>query len=579
MTGNALTYGELAASPVFANDIPEITDADLKPEKDFRLIGATVPRRDIPSKTNGTATYAIDVRVPGMLYATVLRAPVEGETPESLEGETPESLDDAATRSVQGVVDVVQLPDGIAVVGETLWSSLKGRDALSITWSSQSPFRNANSAADLETYAAAAEADGEATTWHASGEAKANIAAAPQKHAATYRSDYAYHAQLEPMAVVASVTQNGKAAEIWAGTQTQSWTTVTATTVLDTSADQIKLNMMTMGGSFGRRTALIQEYVRDALLASKAVSRPVKVIWTREDDLKFGAFRPAAAQKLQGGLDDQGQVAGWHHRVATPSVIAYFNPRRWEQVAPKDIISMRGAENKFYDFRAVLAEHVMTERRARIIPWRAIGASYTAFAAEAFMDELADKAGQDPIAFRLAHTANNPRGQRLLKRVAAMSDWETPRSDTALGVAFAGYGNAQAAGIVEIRLDRSTGDIRVERIWAAIDAGLIVAPDNARNQIEGGIVFGLSSALKERVTIVDGQVEQQNFGDYSILRMDETPELAVEVMPEGPEPLQVGEVGTPFVAPAVANAFARLTGKRLRHMPFTPERVLAALQS
>ncbi|MEM1307756.1 MAG: molybdopterin cofactor-binding domain-containing protein, partial [Pseudomonadota bacterium] len=568
-SGRSASYGELADKAIFVTDIPDVSEADLKSPDEFRLIGKDVPRRDIPGKTTGRAQYAIDVRVPDMLYASVLRAPVEGETAAT--------LNDADARSVAGVVDVVALPDGIAVVAETLWAAFQGRDRLDVTWTSTSNLRNANSATDLESYAVAAEGDDEAAVWHTAGDAKAMIAGAPGKLARTYRSDYAYHAQLEPMAVVASVTADGKGAEIWAGTQTQSWTTVTATTVLKTTPERIKLNMMTMGGSFGRRTALIQEYVRDALLASRAVGRPVKVVWTREDDVKFGWFRPTAAQRMSAGFDETGRITGWHHRVATPSVIAYFNPRRWKQVAPKDIISMRGAENKFYDFDNVLAEHVITEQRARIIPWRAIGASYTAFAAEAFMDELAEEAGQDPLGFRLAHTAKNARGQRLLRTVAKMADWGTPRSDTALGLAYAGYGNAQAAGVAEIRLDRDTGEIRVERFWAAIDAGLIIAPNNSLNQIEGGIVYGLSSALKERVTIVDGEVEQHNFFDYEILRANEMPRLEVELMRDGPEPLQVGEVGTPMVAPAIANAFAKLTGKRLRHMPFTRDRVLEVL--
>ncbi|MEM1306127.1 MAG: molybdopterin cofactor-binding domain-containing protein [Pseudomonadota bacterium] len=565
----SIDYGALATHPDFVTSAPEITDADLKAPERFRLIGTSVPRRDVPSKTNGTATYAIDVRVPGMVYASVLRAPVEGEEPTE--------VDETSARGTDGVIDVVRLPDGLAVVAETPWAARTGRDRLTVTWSSTSELRNADSEADLATYRAAAEASDEGTVWFTKGAPRSEIENATTKREATYASDYAYHAQLEPMAAVASVSDDGKSAEVWAGTQTQSWTTATVANVLGTTPDRIKLNMMTMGGSFGRRTALMQEYVRDALLASRAVKRPVKVIWTREDDLQFGWFRPLAAQRMSGGLDASGRIAGWHHRVATPSVIAYFNPRRWEMVKPKDIISMRGAENKFYDFDHILAEHVITERRARIIPWRAIGASYTAFAAEAFMDELAEAAGQDPLAFRLSHTQRNPSGQRLLRRVAEMSEWSRKRDQTGLGLAYAGYGDAQAAGVAEVTLDRESGDIRVVNFWAAVDSGMIVAPDNAINQIEGSIVYGLSSALKESVTVKDGQVQEQNFGDYLLARMGDTPNIAVDLMRDGTEPKQVGEVGTPMVAPAIANAVFALTGRRLRHMPFTPERVLASL--
>ncbi|MEO1321295.1 MAG: molybdopterin cofactor-binding domain-containing protein, partial [Pseudomonadota bacterium] len=437
-TGQSIGYGALASSADFVTSVPDLTEADLKPQSAFRLIGSDVKRRDIPLKTRGAATYAIDVRVPNMAYASVLRAPVEGETLSA--------LDDTAARATDGVVEIVRLPDGIAVVAETMWAAFAGRDALKPTWSSSSEFRNANSDTDHETYGKAAESDAPGAVWHTRGDAKARVAGAPKQVAATYSSDYAYHAQLEPMAVVADVTPDGKGAEVWVGSQTQTFTMATCTSVLETTPDLIKLNMMTMGGSFGRRTALMQEYVRDALLSSKAVGRPVKVIWTREDDLRFGWFRPLTAQRMAAGLQSDGTISGWHHRVATPSVIAYFNPRRWAQVEPKDIIAMRGAENKFYDFPDVLAEHVLTGRRARIIPWRAIGASYTAFAAEAFMDELAAEAGRDPLEFRLAHTSQNPMAQRLLQYVAKMADWGAARSETALGIAFAGYGDAQVAG-------------------------------------------------------------------------------------------------------------------------------------
>ncbi len=569
-SGRRLSYGEIAALPHDGVQVPDVAEEDLKPRSEYRLIGQNIPRLDIPAKSTGSETYAIDVRIHGMLYAAVLRAPVEDETATR--------IDDSETKSVPGVVDTVTLPDGIAVVAESLEAAFAGRDRLDVDWSETTPARRFDSAADLAAYVEAArDSSHEATQWRAAGDAATAIDQAERMLEADYLSDYAYHAQLEPMAAVAAVDPDGKGAEVWAGTQTQSWTMRTITEVLGTTPDRVRLNMMTMGGSFGRRTALRQEYVRDALLTSKALGRPVKVVWTREDDVKHGWFRPAAAQRMRAGLTSEGRVTGWHHRVATPSVIAYFNPLRWEQVDPSDIISMRGAESGFYKLDHMLAEHVITERGARLAPWRAIGASYTSFAAEAFMDELAEAAGSDPLDFRLKLLEHNPRGRQLLETVAEMASWAGRRPGSGLGLSFAGYGASMAAGIAEVQLDEESGEISVSRFWAAVDAGLIIAPDNALAQVEGGIVFGLGSALKERITIVDGEVEQNNYYDYEIMRANEVPEIALHLQESDGPPTGVGEVGTPMVAAAVANGFYSLTGRRLRHMPFTPDRVRAAL--
>ena len=568
--GRRLRYGEIAALADVPTDVVDISDGDLKNPREFRLIGSNLPRRDVPAKSKGAERYAIDVQVPGMLYAAVLRAPVEGAGPDT--------IDDSEARTVSGMVRTVRLPDGVAVVAARLEAAFAGRDRLAVTWTEGNEAAKTDSETTLSTYAeAAADLSRTGTTWRMVGDAGSAIAGAGRVVQADYLSDYAYHAQMEPMATVASVDPDGRGAEVWAATQTQTLTMRTITDVLETSPDRIRLHMITMGGSFGRRTALMQEYVRDALLSSKATGRPVKVVWTREDDIKHGAFRPAAAQRLRAGLMPDGRLSGWHHRVATPSVIAYFNPLRWAQVEPHDIISLRGAESQFYDIPDRLAEHVITERGARIAPWRAIGASYTSFAAEAFMDEVAEAAGADPLAFRLRLLADNPRGRRLLERVADMAGWGRPPGDTALGLSFAGYGDSLAAGIAEVSVDRDRGVIVVHRFWAAVDAGLIIAPDNALAQIEGGIVYGLSGTLKEQITIRDGAVEQNNFYDYEILRANETPEIVIHLERGEDRPTGIGEVGTPMTSAAVANAFYALTGRRLRHMPFTPDRVAAAL--
>lgn len=567
-SGRSLSYGEIVALPDFL-DTKLAAPVELKSSDEYTLIGKSIPRRDVPAKSTGAAEYAIDVRIPGMLYATVLRSPVEGEAIAT--------LDDKAASAMAGVLRVIRMPDGVAVVAKTLHASLAGRAALKVDWTENSPFRAFSSTDTLEAYRKAAESDEPGTAWRTEGDAKRSLSMADRNFAALYTSDYAYHAQIEPMAAVANVDSDGKGAELWVGTQTQSWTTHTATEVLGTTPERIRLNMMTMGGSFGRRTELMQNYVRDALLCSKAMKNPVKVVWSRTDDLKFGAFRPAAAQALKASVSETGVITAWHHRVATPSVIEYFNPIRWGQVEPSDIVSMRGAESKFYDIQDFLAEHVKTERHARILPWRGIGAAYTSFAAESFIDEVAAEVRVDPLQLRREIMKGNRRGTALIDRVEQTAAAVPETDGRARGFAFAGYGDTQAAGIAEISLDEATGSIRVHRVWIAVDAGQIISPDNARNQIEGGVLWGVSSALYERVTISKGQVDQENFSDYPILRSSLAPKVDVYIAKSSEKPTQIGEAGNPLVAPAIANAFFALTGRRIRHQPMTPDRVLAAL--
>ncbi|MEM7488069.1 MAG: molybdopterin cofactor-binding domain-containing protein, partial [Pseudomonadota bacterium] len=570
-TGRRLGYGEIAALPEIDTTLPDVSEADLKPASAYRLIGQDLPRIDVPAKSTGTETYAIDVSVPDMVYAAVERAPFDGVGPAD--------VDDAAARAIPGVMDVLTLPDGVAIVADRLETAFRVKAELGVTWQDPAPDQTFDSDATLDAYAAAFDDPAvERATWREAGDAAGAIDGAARVVEGEYRSDYAYHGQIEPMAAVAAVDPDGRGAEIWVGTQTQSWSTHTATETLGTTPDRIRMHVMTMGGSFGRRTALRQEYLRDALLISREVGRPVKLVWTREDDVRSGVFRPAAVQRVRAGLTEDGALQGWHHAVATPSVIAYFNPLRWEQVRPNDIISMRGAESQFYDLPHMRAEHVVTPAHARLAPWRGIGASYTSFAAEAFMDELAAAAGRDPLAFRMDLVASNPRGARLLERVAEMAGWGRPAGDTALGLSFAGYGDSMAAGIAEVTLDRDSGAISVPRFWTAVDAGLVVAPDNALNQIEGGIVFGVSSSLKERITLTGGRVDQSNYYDYEVLRAHEVPEIEIDLAPGDTSPTGIGEVGTPMVAAAIANGFHALTGRRLRHLPFTPDRVITALE-
>ena len=569
-SGRRLSYGEIVGFTEVPATLPEIADDELKPFGQHRYLGSDIPRRDVPSKTDGSALFGIDVQVPGMAYASVLRAPVEGEEPVD--------IDDSAARAVAGVTDVVRLPWGVAVVAETYEGSKWGKEALQVTWSEDSPFRQANLEADLEqSLNQVQDMSLSGAAWRTTGEVTEAFAGAAQVVEATYQSDPAYHAQMEPMNATAHVTEDGKAAELWVSTQTQSLSILGAAEFLETTPDKITLHPMYIGGGFGRRTLRKQKYAEDAMYISREIGRPVKVIWTREDDVKDGTFRNAASQLMRAAFDEDGRLIGWHHRVAAPKVLEYMNPPRWEVSEGRDVIAMLGSESSRYDIPNFLAEHILTERRSRVCAWRGVSTSYTKFAAESFIDELAVARNTDSLQFRLDLCHNNPRALNVLETVAEMADWSRPRDGTALGLSLAGYGSTFGAGIAEVSVERITGVVTVHNFWLAADAGYLLQPSNSAAQLEGNVVFGISNALKERINIEGGVVQQSNYYDYQVMRMNEMPNIEVRAISTDNPPTGMGEIGLASVSGAIANAVFAATGARVRHMPMTPERVLAAL--
>lgn len=570
-SGRRFGYGELVARIDMPAALPEVDDADLKPFGAHRYLGTDIPRRDVPAKSNGTAEYGIDAQVPGMVYASVLRAPVEGEAPMNIE--------DGAARAIDGVTDIVPLPWGVAVVAETYKASKWGKEALRVTWSQSSEFRNAELEADIEDYAAQAENLSQGgNVWRSAGDVAAAMEGAAEIVEATYRTDPAYHAQMEPMNATVNVTEDGKAAEIWVSTQTQSLSILGAAEFLDTTPDKITLHPMYIGGGYGRRTLRRQKYVEDALLVSKAVGKPVKVIWTREDDVKDGTFRNASAQCLRAGFDEDGRIVAWHHRVAAPRVLEFMNPPRWEAANGRDVIAMLGSESSRYGIPNFLAEHVITNRRSRVCAWRGVATSYTKFAAESFADELAHARGVDPLEFRMDLCRDNPRALGVLEAAAEMAGWARPRENTALGLALAGYSSTFAAGIAEVSVDAPSGVVTVHNYWLAADAGYLLAPGNSEAQLEGNVIFGISNALRERIEIRGGQVVQSNFYDYPVMRMNEVPNIEVRALSTNNPPTGMGEIGLASTGAALANAVFAATGARVRHLPLTPARIQAAMR-
>jgi isoquinoline 1-oxidoreductase subunit beta len=569
-TDRRLTYGEIAAFTTVSGELPEVTDDELKPFGSHRYLGSDIPRRDVPSKTDGSAEFGIDVQVPGMVYASVLRPPVEGEVPVD--------INDSAARAIQGVTDVLETHDGVAVVAETYEASKWGKEALRVTWTENSSFRQANLASDLEESARSVhDMNRTGAAWRSTGDIEEPFANANQVVEATYLSDPAYHAQMEPMNATAHVTEDGKAAELWVSTQTQSLSILGASEFLETTPGKITLHPTQIGGGYGRRALRRQKYAEDAMYISREIGLPVKVIWTREDDVKAGVFRSAAAQLMRAAFDENGQLTGWHHRVAAPKVLEYMNPPRWEASQGRDVIAMLGSESSRYDIPNFLAEHIITERRSRVGAWRGVATSYTKFAAESFIDELAAVRNTDPLQFRKDLCHNNPRALNILEVVAEMSDWARPRNGTSLGLSLAGYSSTFGAGVAEISVDRSSGVITVVNFWLAADAGYLLQPSNSAAQLEGNVIFGISNTLKERIDIQGGMVQQNNYYDYQVMRMNEMPNIEVRAISTDNPPTGMGEIGLASVSGAIANALYAGTGARLRHLPLTPDRVLAAI--
>jgi isoquinoline 1-oxidoreductase beta subunit len=562
-----MTYGEIASFAKAPAELPKIEEKDLKPTASFRLIGKDVPRAELPSKVTGAAKYAQDVQVPGMVYAAVLQSPYFGGAPET--------VDDSAARKVPGITDVVKLPDGVGVIGTSVEATQAAKALLKVTWG-DAPGAKHDSERALEEFATVGrDKSREGVPYEKVGDAKSAMTKAKRVFRGEYRTRYVYHAQMEPLSATASVSPDGKSAEIWAGTQGATGLLNQAAALLQTDRAKLTLHQHVLGGGFGRRGQ--QEVIMDALRLSKAVGKPVKLVWSREDDLTFGKFRPMTAHHIEAGFDDSGKLVAWHHRIVSESVVAYTAAMAGTRPAPVDRIVMKGSPIPQYPFANKLAEHVIMPGRARLAPWRGVGNGHNAFAAESFLDEIAKDLGKDPIDFRIEISEGVPRMQHLLRTVSDMSGWKRKRDGTALGVATMVKDDTLAAGVAEVSVDRASGKVKVHNVWVAIDAGIAVQPRNIAAQTEGSIVYGLGHVLREKIVIKDGRVLQSNYTDYEVTRMSDVPNIEVTVVSTDNPPTGAGEDGLPVLACAVGNAIATLTGVRLRELPFAPERVRGAL--
>jgi isoquinoline 1-oxidoreductase beta subunit len=415
------------------------------------------------------------------------------------------------------------------------------------------------------------------TEWSRIGDPRAQMPKAASTMEAEYRCDYAYHAQMEPLNAIASVSPAGDAVEIWAGTQSQTTATEAPAKLLGIPKDKVKLHDMLMGGGFGRRGNRDVDFIIDAVLMSKEAGRPVKVMWTREDDIANGRFRPISAHALKAGFDQSGKLTAWQHRIAVDRVGAYMDPVRYQMAGGKDFIAMLGADLKGYDVPHQLVEQLYRDTGVRTNPLRGISFLANRFATESFIDEIARKRGVDPLAYHLELLKGTPRAIKVVERVAQMAEWGRKREGRALGFAYLDYSGSQVAGIAEISLNRASGEIKVHNFWCTIDCGVAVQPDNVVAQTESSIVYGLGVTMSERISIKDGAVEQSNFYDYALPRMNEVPQMHIELIKTDNHPTGAGQMASPLVAPCISNAVAELTGARLRHTPFLPDRVKKAL--
>ena len=553
--GSRLSYGEIAAFGKIPATLPAVDAKELKARKDFRLIGKTIPRRDTPAKVNGSAIYAIDVRLPGMVYATSLHSPVHTGQPES--------WNDADIKKMPGVIATVRLPNGVAIVAQHFEQAMAARSTLKATWK-KGAAESFNSERALEDYVKVHhDAKAQTTEIDKKGDVNAAFAGAAKTHKAEFRSDYGYHAQMEPLNAVVRINAAGDKAEVWEGSQAPDATRNEVAKALGLQPADVTMHQCYMGGGFGRRS--LGDYAAECARIAKEVGRPVKLVWTREEDIAHGMFRPQSFQCLEAAQDASGKIVGWKHCV----------------VGEGGVLLHTGIKPLYYDIPNQHIERRGVSHGIRLKHWRAVGHVFNTFAIESMVDQMAVDAGIDPLEFRYQRMSITPKAKKCFETVAQMCDWTAKRPDgRALGVSVTERSGSLGAGVVEISLDRQSGKIRVHKVWAAIDGGVIVTPGPAKANVESAILYGLSSMLHERVTMKDGAVEQSNFHDYNLMRMSDLPEeMHVAFVDVDTRPTGLGEIGNPFIGGAISNAFFKLTGKRLRHMPFTPDRVLATLKA
>jgi isoquinoline 1-oxidoreductase subunit beta len=546
--GKTLAYGALVAAAA-EQKVPE--NPKLKDSKDFKILGKGLKRLDTPSKVNGSAKFGIDAQVPGMLVAVMARAPMPGATPTS--------MNEAAAKAVKGVQQVITIQSGVAVLAGGYWAAKKGRDALDVQWDlgANAGLSSAKVSAMLTEGADAGEAV--ATD---KGNLRDAAAASAVTIDALYEVPYLAHACMEPMNCTAWV--HGDEVEIWAGTQSQGPAQGILAQVAQATPAKVKVNTMMLGGGFGRRFA--PDFAIDATLLSKLSGKPVKLIYTREDDMAAGFYRPASVARFSGAIDSQGAPTLLKVGVGSPSVMEASGFMKIPDNGV-DEFAMEGIVDHPYDIDNQRITYSQREPGPKVWFWRSVGHSQNIFFTEGFIDELAVAAKKDPYEFRRGLLSKQPRYKAVLEAAAAKAGWGKPLpAGVFRGIAVAQSFGSYVAEVAEVSV-AADGTPKVHRVVAVVDCGMTINPEIIRRQIAGGIAFGLSAALYGKITVKDGKVEQGNFHQYPVLRISEMPKVEVHILPSTEKPGGIGEPGTPPIAPAVVNAIYAATGKRLRSLP------------
>jgi isoquinoline 1-oxidoreductase beta subunit len=549
-TGHRASYGELAGLAA-QQAVP--TDVVLKSPDQFRLLGKAHRRLDSKPKVTGTAGFGLDVSLPDMRYAVVARSPVFG-------GKL-KSFDAARAQALPGVEKVKQVPSGVAVIADSTWRAIKAREALEIEWDDAGN-GGLNTPKMQEEYRALADQPGFVVQQQ--GDFDSVAAGAARVIDATYEVPFLAHACMEPLNCTVH-DMHGKA-EVWTGTQSQTLDRAKAAEILGCEPESVQLHTQFLGGGFGRRAAAGSDFVAEASHVARGESWPVKTTWTREDDTRGGQYRPMTLHRARLALDADGRPLAWHDRVVSQPIDGFAMMGMAQDNF--DISQIEGLKKPPYAVPMVNLEAHLTRSPVTTLWWRSVGHSHTAFMKETLFDEAAHAAGADPIDYRLSLLQEHPRFIALLQKVKAMSGWgrQLPEG-TGLGVAIEESFGSIVAQVAQVRV--AGKNVRVEKVWCAADVGFAVNPLGLREQMESGIIFGLSAALYGAITLKDGRIEQGNFNDYRVVRIDEAPAIEVKILNSGAPMGGAGEPGTPPIFPAVGNAIFAACGQRLRSLPFS----------
>ena len=550
---NSASFGELAAA---AAELTPPEQPELKSPDQFKLIGTRLPRLDSNAKTDGTAQFTIDIDRPGMLMAAIAHPPRFGATVRS--------VDDAAARAMAGVEDVVQTPRGVAVVADSFWTAVKARDALTIDWDfSASENRGSEELRSYLKELVAGEPGGIARN---DGDVEVALGSAARVIEADFEFPFLAHATMEPMNCVVELSETG--CEIWTGSQIQTLDQGAVAALTGLAPEKININTVYAGGSFGRRADPDSSFVVEAVMIAQAINgrAPVKLQWTRENDMRAGRYRPISQHRLRAGLNEQGDIVAWHHSMAIQSFLA-GTPFAMMLQDGVDATAVEGARGLPYAIPNLKVDQTLAEIGVPGLWWRSVGHTHNGYVTEVFFDELAQAAGKDPVELRRSLLASQPRHLAVLELAAEKAEWGAPVADgKGRGFALHESFGSVVAQVVDVSIG-DNGVFSVDRVVCAVDCGIAVNPDVVAAQMEGGIGYGLSAALAEAVTLVDGEVQEGNFDRYLPLRISQMPEVEVHIVPSEADPTGVGEPGLPPLAPALANALAQASGKWIRKLP------------